>query len=185
MKIVEPWKIFYGVVNLKDLVDVNELKDEIFNLSCLTNQEDEAQSFITEDFIPSIIALRDQHIIPAATKFMLEHYDFDGDFDRVDTNAKWIPPGEALYPHYHAGSIVSTIFYPEDSESGLNVFDPRSNACRGYPQQVRDRHFAMHKFSPRAGDLIILPSYLQHSVSYVKEDVRLSLVNEFYIKNLY
>jgi hypothetical protein len=103
----------------------------------------------------------------------------------METNAKWIKQGEGLYPHYHPGSCISAIFYPTDSKSGLNMFDPRVNACRGYPKEIRNNFMTTYQLSPEAGDLVIFPSYVQHSVSHVEEEVRLSLLTEYYLrKNL-
>lgn len=181
MDYFQPWKIVVGKINVKDQVDIQMLREDIFNLSVMTDNEDENQSFVSPDYIPTIFQLRDEIIIPAVKQFSLEQFDFEMVDFEVDTNAKWIREGEGLFPHYHPGSYLSAIIYPNDSKSGLNFFDPRGNACRGYPRSMRTREFGTRSISPREGDVYIFPSYLQHSVSYVQEEVRLSLLHEFYV----
>lgn len=172
-----------GHDNMSDRIDTEALRDEIFNLSLMTNNEDQDQEFILVEMVPLIINLRDQIVIPLVKQYMKDNFEYDlVDFD-VDTNAKWIQRGEGLYPHYHPGSVMSAIIYPSDSVSGLNLFDPRGNACRGYPRSMRTKAFGTKHISPKAGDIYIFPSYLQHSVSHVVEDDRLSLLHEFYVRN--
>lgn len=183
MEYIKPWEMVVARSNMRDQIDTNELRDEIFNLSLLTDNEDEKQEFICEELIPTIFKLRDTIVIPLVKQYMKDIFDYDlVDFD-VDTNAKWIKEGEGLYPHYHPGSVMSAIIYPTGSANGLNLFDPRGNACRGYPRKMRTKAFGVKNISPEAGDIYIFPSYIQHSVSHVTEETRLSLLHEFYVRN--
>lgn len=186
MNIIQPWKIEIGHVNIKDAPwDMTEFATEVFNLNLMTGGQDETQSKLDEDLFPIILEMRDKFITPIVKEFALHKLGYvlrDGEFD-METNAKWIPKGEGLYPHQHSSSILSVIVYPQDSKSGLNFFDPRVNAGRGFPREIRDEHFARYAISPKAGDIYIFPSYLQHSVSYVEEDIRLSLLHEYYPKS--
>jgi len=185
MNIIHPWKIQLGHFNLAtDFgIDVNELNNEVFMLNNMATDEDIDQKFLDPELIPILMHTRDQIITPKVCEYSNEvfEYDITGRYE-VETNAKWIPEGEGLFPHYHPGSCISAIVYPSDSVSGLNMFDPRVNACRGYPKEIRDKFFSTVKITPRAGDVYIFPSYIQHSVSYVKEDVRLSLLHEYYLR---
>lgn len=183
MNYVVPWKDTLAVNNLKDIVDLEALRDELFNLSLMTDNEDETQEFVNADLFPEIIRTRDNIITPMVTQYALDIFEYAIPEIIVETNAKWIKEGEGLFPHFHPGSCLSAIFYPGDSDSGLNIFDPRGNACRGYPKPIRNRFMSAYRLSPKAGDLVILPSYLQHSVSYVKEEVRLSLLHEYYLRS--
>lgn len=183
MEYIRPWEIVIAKFNVKDCIDIKQLQDEVLNLSVMTDNEDENQSFVNADFVPGIIRLRDEVIVPRVQQYMREVFDYALEKFDVDTNAKWIKEGEGLFPHYHPGSVMSAIVYPTDSKSGLNFHDPRGNACRGYPRSMRSKAFGVRSIDPQEGDVYIFPSYLQHSVSYVKEEVRLSMLHEFYIRH--
>lgn len=186
MNIIQPWKIEIGHFNIYDVwvgsPGMEDFATEVFNLNLMTNGQDSTQSKLDKEMFPVMLAMRELLITPAVKEFALKQLGYvlrEGEYE-VETNAKWIPKGEGLYPHQHSSSIISSIVYPQDSESGLNFFDPRVNAGRGFPREIRDEHFARYAISPKAGDVYIFPSYLQHSVSYVEEDIRLSLLHEYY-----
>lgn len=183
MNLIEPWKIQIGQFNLADKFDMEQFATEVYTLYAMTGGEDEAQSKLDPDLFPLILEMRDAVITPAVREFTQSCFDYPLDDFDVETNGKWIPPGEGLYPHYHPSSCFSAIVYPGDSPSALNLFDPRGNACRGYPKAIRDKFMTKMQISPKAGDVYILPSYIQHSVSYVQEDTRLSLLHEYYPHN--
>jgi hypothetical protein len=182
MKYVEPWSTQLAHFNVADLVDLGALRDEIFNLHCLTEGDDPGQKWITSEFVPEIIRMRDELITPRVIQYAKELWDYDIPKIEVETSGKWIPEGEGLFPHVHGGSCISTIFYPSPTNFGLSFFDPRSNAGRGYPKEIRDRFFKAFPIVPAAGDIWIFPSYLQHSVSHVQENVRLSMLCEYYLR---
>lgn len=183
MNIIQPWKIEILRCNIASDYNMEDFANEVFSLNLMTNGEDESQGKLDPDIFPIIIQMREDTITPLVKEFVRGVFDYTLDAFDVETNGKWIPPGEGLYPHYHPSSAFSAIVYPQDSESGINFFDPRGNACRGYPKEIRDTFFAKYQLSPRAGDVLIFPSYIQHSVSHVKEDVRLSLLHEYYPRN--
>ena len=66
--------------------------------------------------------------------------------------------------HQHSGSTVSGIFYVQVPDGELRLFDPRSNAIRGYPIPFHS-YFKEYTISPKNGDIVMFPSYLQHEVS--------------------
>lgn len=179
---INPWNIVVGRINVADQFDMKEFYDEVFLLQAMAGQEDPSQERLDPELLPILMNMRDNVITPAVVQYAQDVWEYTIPKIEVETNAKWIPEGEGLFPHYHAGSCLSAICYPQDSESGINFFDPRGHACRGYPKEIRDRFFAAWRVSPRAGDIYIFPSYIQHSVSYVKEDVRLSLLHEYYLR---
>lgn len=182
MRYYHPWEIKIAHFNVKDLIDLDAVRDEIVYLHCLTEGDDRGQSYVTPDFIPHILKMRDELITPRVQQYVKETWDYDMALPiNVETSGKWIKEGEGLFPHYHPGSCVSALFYPDDSKSGLAMFDPRGNACRGYPRPIRDKFFRAHGISPVAGEVFIFPSYIQHSVTHVKEDMRLSLLSEYYM----
>lgn len=187
MKYLEPWKTqiarwsWHETMPASEDLSLEGLTNEIFTLASLT-QENSDQSLMTPDFIPQITRFRESVIIPMMKEYCRNawHYRAE-DFD-FECNAKWIPEGEGLYPHFHPGSCVSAIFYPKDCKNGITFFDPRTNACRGYPRTIRNPHMAPFHISPKEGELYIFPSYVQHCVSHVQEDTRLSLLHEFYFR---
>jgi len=180
---IQPWKIEMCHLNVAHCIDMDALRDEIGALSIMSNQENGEQKFVTNELCPNIIHLRDDLITPAVLNYSHSRWNYVIDKLRTETNAKWIKEGEGLYPHYHPGSQLSAIFYPDDAKQGLNMFDPRGNACRGYPKSIRNNHMGTVQISPKAGDIWIFPSYLQHSVSHVEEDTRLSLLTEYYFSD--
>lgn len=183
ISLIEPWRSVIGHFNMGGLINMADFYQEAFTLNAMVGGEDVTQGALEREMFPLLLGSRDEIITPAVRQYAkgLWEYDIDGRFE-VETNAKWIPEGEGLFPHYHAGSCISVIVYPQDSVSGLNVFDPRGHACRGYPKEIRDKFFAVHRISPKAGDVFIFPSYMQHSVSYVQEDVRMSVLHEYYLR---
>lgn len=169
-------------LNLKAQFDMEAYRDEIFAMYNMTGGEDSIQTLITPEMFPITFEMRDQVITPAVKEYCRTHFDYEMGAFYVDTNGKWIPEGEGLYPHYHPGSLFSALCYPADSKNGMTMFDPRGNARRGYPKKIRNgSHFANFNISPQEGDVYLFPSYVQHSVAHVTEDLRLSLLHEYYI----
>lgn len=184
-KFIQPWKIEMCHLNVAHCIDLEALRDEVAALSIMSDQEDEEQEFVNNDLCPNIIHLRDDLITPAVRNYSKTCWGYELKDFRCEVNAKWIKDGEGLYPHVHAGSQMSAIFYPDDAPTGLNVFDPRTNVSRAYPKVIRNNNMSVFQISPKAGDIWIFPSYLQHSVSHVKEDTRLSLLSEYYFNDNY
>lgn len=181
MEYIQPWKTEIARVNVADQFDMAALAEETFTLYSMTNGEDDSQKKLDPAIFPVMLKMRDEVITPLVKEFALRCFNSDMAGFYVETNGKWIPDGEGLYPHYHPGSVISAIVYPSDSDNGMTMFDPRGNACRGYPKPMRHAHFGNHCISPRAGDVYIFPSYIQHSVPHVTEEVRLSLLHEYYV----
>lgn len=180
MDYLVPWPTVIGRTNIADQIDLESLANETLHLNLLTNGEDDSQRYITAMNHPLIIDVRDRIITPLIKEYCLEQWEFDLQEFRAETNGKWIPEGEGLYPHLHPGSCLSAIVYPSDAVSGINLFDPRGNASRGYPKAIRRNNMKAVSISPKAGDVLLVPSYVQHSVSHVQDDVRLSLLFEYY-----
>lgn len=182
MQIITPWKSSLAVVNVKDQIDLEALATEVLALHCLTHNDDRMPHKV-DDTTPLIQKVRDEILPPLVQKFLLDAMDFTLTDWRVDTFGKWFKPGQELGAHWHGDSSITTILYPHDSNATLLAYDPRGNACRGYPRQIRDNHFGNFDFRPKAGDVLIVPSYIQHSVQTVpdKEEMRLSLINDFHI----
>jgi hypothetical protein len=184
MKYLQPWITEIAHFNVADQFDMDLFANEVFTLYSMTGGEDDSQVKVLAEHYPVIIEMRDKIITPAVMEFSKHSFNYEMDEFYVETNGKWIPPGEGLFPHLHPGSVISAICYPSDSENALNMFDPRCNAARGYPKPMRNHHFANLRISPKKGDIYIFPSYINHSVSHVTEDIRLSLLHEYYVTKL-
>jgi hypothetical protein len=67
--------------------------------------------------------------------------------------------------HTHNGAHLSAVYYPivEGSGGEIVFYDPRFFAARGYDMNFRRLH-GSYELKPEAGDFIIFPSYLYHSV---------------------
>jgi len=92
-----------------------------------------------------------EHDTHAAFFFVVQHPDNDVD---------------KLLPHYHEGADVGIVYYlttPSDGSGALSMFDPRGLISRG--GRVFTKQMPGFDFSPRRGDLLLLPRYLLHSTS--------------------
>lgn len=176
------WSTPVVKINVKDHFDMRAYADEIFAMNISTDGEDSIQARIDAEMFPITFTMRDEVITPAVKKYSLDHFDYCMEEFYVETNGKWIPAGEGLYPHFHPGSVFSAICYPANSKNAMTMFDPRGNARRGYPRKIRNsHHFANFTINPQEGDVYIFPSYVQHSVAHVTEEVRLSLLHEYHV----
>ncbi|MNP95942.1 hypothetical protein D3C85_85070 [compost metagenome] len=179
MELIQPWNttIFKG--NVSHMCNVDAIAAEILTLHSLSPQESTTPYPVTEAEFPALCDFRDRVATNLVKEFALQTMNFDLTKFTVDTFGKWFAKGEDLAPHVHGSTGFTTIFYPDDYESGMMIFDPRGNASRGYPRAIRDGHFAPFSVFPKKGDLYILPSFLQHYVPTVKDDLRLSLINDY------
>lgn len=183
MQIIHPWKTEIIVVNAAQWLDLTALKVEIATLNTMVRQEDESYQSVTKELYPNIAILRDGVVCAAVSTYTENCWKYAMNGFRVETTAQWINDEEDQCLHTSPGAQLTAIFYTSDSKSDLNLFDPRSNVARGYPKVIRDNFMGVHKLSPKAGDIVIFPSYLQHSVSRVKGDTQLSLLFDYYFND--
>jgi len=184
MKLIEPWRTRIAVTNLADKCDLQAIGDEILALHCMSPEGDDKPYPATREEFPELIGVRDTWITPIVVDFIKQEFGYDYQNVKVESFGRWLAEGKSLGAHLHGSSAITTILYPDDYESEIVLYDPRGNACRGYPRSVRDSYFGDFKYSPAAGDLVVLPSYLQHYVPPVKDEMRLTLVNDYYIELL-
>lgn len=180
MQLLTPWAIQIGRVNLKDLIDADAIATEIHTLHLVSPRESTTPYEVNEQEFPVICAARDTVIEKAVREFIVKVFAHSPKNLKIDTFGKAFEKYEGLDAHLHGNSNVTTVYYPYASDSGIRFFDPRGNASRGFPRSIRDSHFGELYIQPEAGDLLIVPSYVQHSVAHATEDVRLSLVNDFF-----
>lgn len=179
--LTQPWKTEIGLAYFGTDHDMTALSNEIIAIHAMSHNDDDKPFEVTKDLCPLVIEFRDRYITPHVKHYIERAFNRKpNDIElKVDTFGKWFQQGQELGAHLHGGTAVTTVFYPADTQAKLMVFDPRFNASRGYPRDIRDNHFGEFIFHPKAGDLIIMPSYLMHSVTTVQEEARLSLVNDY------
>lgn len=182
MNIIQPWKIEIAQINLLDKVDNDELANEIHMLHCLCPRSSQTPLDVTPEQFPTLAHFRDEILRPIAEEYIRRCFGVDPKEITIDTFGKSFENGESLGSHLHGNSCLTSVYYPEDSKAGMSLVDPRFNASRGYPRAVRDTHFGEHYVAPKAGDLWLMPSYIQHSVEANPADMRLSLINDFHFK---
>jgi hypothetical protein len=182
MNFIQPWQVKIACVNLAEHLDLDGLANEIHQLHCASPRESKTPYPVTADEFPLICQARDGVFHSAALVYIRESFGIEPTDMTIDTFGKWFAKGEELGAHLHGNSCVTSVFYPYDYGTGMTLQDPRFNAQRGYPRRVRDGHFGDHYVKPKAGDLWILPSYVQHYIPTVNDDLRISLINDFHFQ---
>lgn len=179
MELIQPWNTSILKANVANMVNLQDIANEILSLHSLSPQESKTAYKVTPEEFPKLCDFRDRVVTGLVKEFLLQTMGYELKDFTVDTFGKWFAQGKDLAPHTHGNAGITSILYPEDYESGMSIFDPRGNASRGYPRAIRDEHFSPYYVFPKAGDLYIFPAFLQHYVPTVKDDVRLSLINDF------
>lgn len=182
MNIIQPWKIEIAQLNLLDKVDNEAIITETHTLHCLCPRNSLTPLEVTAEQFPALSKFRDEILRPLAEEYIRRVFGVDPKNISIDTFGKSFDRHEALGSHLHGNSCLTSVYYPEDSEAGMSLVDPRFNASRGYPRPVRDKHFGEYYVAPKAGDLWLMPSYIQHSVEANPNEMRLSLINDFHFK---
>lgn len=109
---------------------------------------------------------------------------FDLPLEIVDWNG-WVracSDGEGAQLHEHAGAHISAVYYLEGEWGDLAIQDPRGNAGRGYPSEIRRKHFTMFEHTPTRGSLIIFPSYLYHYVQNHPPGLRIAVPIDLHVR---
>lgn len=179
---IQPWKTQILKVNLAELIDLDALTSEIHSLHCVSPREASTPYVVTAEEFPLICHVRDDLITNLARQYISDCYGVEPKNLAIDTFGKWFEKGTELGDHLHGNSCVTSVLYPFAYDSGMLLNDPRFNACRGYSRRIRDTHFNNYFVKPEAGDLIIMPSYVMHSVPTVSDELRVSLINDFHFE---
>lgn len=182
MTLIQPWKIEILHINLLDRVDNDQIAQELHNLHCVCPFDQAALSIVDEKEFPTLVHFRDIVLSPIVKDYIRNSFNVEPVDLVIDTGVKVFAPGEGLDAHLHGNSNLTAVYYPNTSNASMVLFDPRFNASRGYPQEVRDGHFGKYYVHPKEGDLWLMPSYIMHSVEPNDEGVRFSLRNEFFFK---
>ena len=126
-------------------------------------------------------------VVPAFNSFLRNTVNKDiSDWDSHRLHGWVVSYGKdtSLDYHNHRGSQVSGVFYlmcEDDSAGGhITLTDPRQNANRGYDPSFLP-WFEPIKLIPKTGDIVLFPSFLYHSVSTYRSNIRIALPVDLFL----
>lgn len=182
MERIQPWTTTIGKFNIADQVDLDVITGAVLANSMQVNG-----SFASIDpnspEVAYLLDLRDRCITPKVLEYIRDEFGMNLAPQDVDilSQCVCIQDGADLEHHIHAMSSLTVVMYPVDAASRLVLVDPRGNAARGYPSYISRGHFGNYRITPKAGDVYIIPSYILHSVNAVRDELRLSFVNDYFL----
>lgn len=159
------WGTEVSVINLADKVNFDWLLTRVMmDVTSGQGMVDE-RSVIEES--SQLYRWIEENIQPYLIEYVEEHFGSLGQNYDV-TLSTWVMSSTnesvGLESHGHDNAVVSSVFYLEIKDGVILFEDPRSHASRGYPKGLKTKHFGNLRILPNAGDLVIFPSYLKHSV---------------------
>ena len=183
-------KFFPTLVYGKDVqLNNNQLAQDIVNWS---NQD----KGVSKTNVKGWHSTTDMHTKPEYSQLITELMRMQKeiyDNEHIDRHAvlgnMWAninPPGGSNRAHQHPNSLWSGVYYikaPKNS-GHLKIDDPRSVACMSRPRQKDGkkplRLFRETHYEPKAGRLIMFPSWLMHCVDpNESNDIRISVSFNF------
>jgi hypothetical protein len=154
------WDTKIKIENLSDVIDMSRLASEMrdFNKAI---EDDDICDHMENSYLEEV---RETILIPKMFKFIHEYTGIDVS-DRSGYIRSWVVKNnphlvETLHQHRH--SHFSAVIYPYAIGGDIVFLDPRGNACRWYPSDIKDVLFSNFVHTPKTGDFIIFPSYLEH-----------------------
>jgi hypothetical protein len=91
--------------------------------------------------------------------------------------------GYSIHTHNHSGACISAIFYilceEQDQGGELVMIDPRGNANRGYPEDMK-HEFSDIIYKPKSGQVVIFPSFLYHYTKLFTGNLRIAMPVDFF-----
>lgn len=169
------WPTYIGNHDLSEKCDLDQAVTECLMVSNVL--QDKNNLPLEEWGTPELYRIHEELIMPLFYQYLEECYQFKPEGVSV---ANWIfggNDGDGLEPHIHAGSHFTAVFYPNAGSGSIVFVDPRYSAQRGFPRGILESHFAKRQINPKSGQLLIMPSFLQHYVTRCS-DLRLSFVND-------
>lgn len=124
-------------------------------------------SFISKDLsVLSKLDVLEFSIIDALEYYVRDVMSYPNiQFKIFKSWATMTPPNCHSYRHSHTNSWISGVYYPHDVEGGIVFHDPFPHHFQvDSPIESNVFNSRTWNFSPKQGDLIIFPSYLEHSV---------------------
>lgn len=184
MEIIEPWRTVIAKHRLTDEKLLDELTEEL--LTCPFFAESRrVGNVLDEIYTPKTNDVMGSFVKPAVVQYLKDicKYTCKDDELRSCTWGNMYNEGDSLDMHVHPNCILVTVMYLTNSNAPLTLIDPKGNACRGHPSEIIRSSFSNHRIIPKAGDLYIFPSYLQHFVVSNRKGMRVSLASDFYLED--
>jgi hypothetical protein len=183
MALIQPWPIAVAVESLAKELDDSALIQELLHNPNLGRHATPGTNTLREEDTPLVIDFVREHVQPEVATYIRNQYRRLPEELRSETWALFCTDGRGLEPHLHSGSaLVTTALYLTDSHADLVLMDPRGNACRGFPPDIRAASFGNYRHTPRFGDLVIFPCYLEHYVATGPQELRVSVLSDWYFK---
>lgn len=92
--------------------------------------------------------------------------------------------GYNMVNHNHSNASLSAVFYLiiEGNKNGdVYFFDPRTNANRGYKDDLWNNLFYPFVLKPKSYSFVIFPSFLYHQVTPFNGNIRLAIPVDLYL----
>lgn len=180
-----PTPVFKGEITDKDLLE-RLLQSVFLNVDLDASANDFQGLDILRDGPKEFRVFQERVILPAFNNYMRE-IGFDlSDFEDARLRS-WLTPvrrGYMIPIHNHYGASFSAVFYllcEKETEGGeLIVVDPRTNANRGYKDQLKPL-FLNETYLPKSGEYIIFPSYLYHHTTAFTGSMRLAMPVDLFL----
>jgi uncharacterized protein (TIGR02466 family) len=129
------------------------------------------------EWMPTVMSRSDLELDPRTAQLMQQ---IERMVDSITQDLKYAPmeytctgmwanenhKGHGHLAHTHSNNWLSGVYYPHDSDTALEFWDPRSAATVLQPkiEEFTRENSKTWQHAPRANTMIVFPSWLQHSV---------------------
>lgn len=172
---VEPWRtVFRSDVVISDEHD--EMVSEVLMADPGAHGAplDETRSVLNGCY-PTIRRFVERELVPRMLAYAKDIYDYVPSQYSHDAFIRMTTVGDGSHHHTHAISQLSAVYYLEGKWGDIIFQDPRINAERGHPVEIRQQAFANFHHRPEKGSLIIFPSYVYHHVRQHAAGLRIAI----------
>ena len=179
-----PTKVMVSEITNKDILE-NVTNDIIKNY--VSNPPNDFQKFdVLKDGGESFKDFQKHVVEPIFNQYLKEVYNIQLEQCGKYSFNSWLASpkfGYTIGAHNHSGSSLSAVFYifcEEPHKGGeLVLMDPRTNANRGYPDQMNDI-FSEKLYTPKTGQGVIFPSFLYHHTRLFTGNLRIAMPVDFF-----
>lgn len=185
MTLIKSWSAAIEKISFKDTFDCQTLSVELLGdrVGNFDPDTEDSDCCITDN-TPTVKRLRDTFIVPEVIRYIATHYGVSVSPSELQTRS-WFRPvidqGRLLPSHTHRLSHISTVCYFEGDDGTVDFTDPFTNQTLAYPTVCYQHHYGHFDYTPEAGDLLIFPSFLYHSVAPIKHPPRFCMPSDYLI----